>query len=141
MESVEELLKTQHEQLTEVVSLLNEELELIRKREPELLLEVVQNKSLLLDKIQYTDGLIDAALKQREVPDLTELEDRIFQIVSETLAQCKRLTAINQKAVEQSQVKLTHLRQLIMDMRARESLTYDKSGKPKGGTLSKGIKA
>ncbi|MBO1254079.1 flagellar export chaperone FlgN [Alteromonas sp. 5E99-2] len=141
METVEDLLKTQHGQLTEVVSLLKEELELISRREPDLLLEVVQNKSLLLDKIQHTDTLIDKALKERPTQDLSELEERIYQVVNDTLEQCKRLTAINQKAVEQSQLKLTHLRQLIMDMRARESLTYDKSGKPKGGTLGKGIKA
>lgn len=141
METVEELLKTQHNQLTEVISLLDEELELISKREPELLLDVVQNKSLLLDKIQLTDNQIDTALKQRSSPELTDFEERIYQVVNDALAQCKRLTAINQKAVEQSQLKLTHLRQLIMEMRARESLTYDKSGKPKGGTLGKGIKA
>ena len=29
----------------------------------------------------------------------------------------------------------------LVDIRARESLTYDKSGKPKGGTLGKGISA
>ncbi|HAD89852.1 MAG TPA: flagellar biosynthesis protein FlgN, partial [Alteromonas macleodii] len=33
------------------------------------------------------------------------------------------------------------LRNLMMEVRAKESLTYDKKGKPKGGTLGSGVSA
>lgn len=42
------------------------------------------------------------------------------------LDDCKYRTQVNQKAVEQGQLRLTHLRNLMMEVRAKESLTYDK---------------
>lgn len=48
---------------------------------------------------------------------------------------------INQKAVEQGQLRLTHLRNLMLEVRAKESLTYDKSGKPNASRSGSGVSA
>ncbi len=53
----------------------------------------------------------------------------------------RRPTDVNQVAVEQGQLRLAHLRNLMMEVRAKESLTYDKAGKKKGGFSGKGVSA
>lgn len=141
MNSVETLLQQQADQLLSLASLLEKELKLISQRAPEELLALVELKSEQLERIQDIDKNIDSALQQRDPPSLVESEKIIFELIQQRVSDCKRQTAINEKALEQSQLRLAHLRQILMDLRARESLTYDKSGKPKGGSLGGSIKA
>ena len=141
MPTVDTLLAKQKEQLTLLLSLLEKELSVISTRQADELIDIVEQKSSLLDAIQTTDGDIEEAIATSGDEELTATEEQAKQSIIEMLETCKHQTAVNEKAVEQGQLKLAHLRQLIVDIRARESLTYDKSGKPKGGTLGKGISA
>ena len=70
-----------------------------------------------------------------------EEDEALMTNAKKLLDDCKYRTQVNQKAVEQGQLRLTHLRNLMMEVRAKESLTYDKKGKPKGGTLGSGVSA
>ena len=88
-------------------------------------------------------ALIKEARKMysRNVIDLCEEDEALMANAKKLLDDCKYRTQVNQKAVEQGQLRLTHLRNLMMEVRAKESLTYDKKGKPKGGTLGSGVSA
>jgi flagella synthesis protein FlgN len=141
MEKVETLLNQQADQLLSLASLLEKELKLISQRKPDALMDLVNLKSEHLERIQNTDKDIDTALQQRTSPSFTDSEKTVFEVIQQRVNECKRQTGINEKALEQSQLRLAHLRQVLMDLRARESLTYDKSGKPKGSSLGGGIKA
>lgn len=141
MTSVYSLLQNQHKQLSTLLTLLDKELELISARDPEALQSLVEEKSALLNAIQDADNRIDELIKQRNGVQFSDQEQVQVDDIQALLLQCKRATSINEKALEQGQVKLAHLRQLLIDIRAKESLTYDKSGKAKGGTFGKGIKA
>lgn len=120
---------------------LESELHLISSRDAESLTNLINEKAQTLEDIAKLDETInfhynqcdDASLKQ----GLTPLFDNAKTIVEE----CKYRTEVNAKAVEQGQLRLEHLRNLLLEARAKESLTYDKSGKPKGGTSIKGVKA
>ena len=139
MSNLEQAISKQVEQLSTLVLLLEKELQLISSREAESLMRLLDEKSVLLEAIQILDGQVEQLINA--VQEMTEKEEALLEKAKSLLDDCKYRTQINQKAVEQGQLRLTHLRNLMMDLRAKESLTYDKKGKPKGGTLGSGVSA
>ena len=139
MSNLEQALSKQVEQLSTLVLLLEKELQLISSREAESLMRLLDEKSVLLEAIQTLDGQVEQLINA--VQEMTEKEEALLEKAKSLLDDCKYRTQINQKAVEQGQLRLTHLRNLMMELRAKESLTYDKKGKPKGGTLGSGVSA
>ena len=132
----------QHKHLQNLQLTLESELHLISSRDAESLITLLENKEALLEAIQKQDGLIETLYKQadkdtQQSPDITSLFDKAKELVS----QCQFRTKINQTAVEQGQLRLEHLRNLLLESRAKESMTYDKSGKTKGGSSGGGISA
>ena len=132
-------LTTQVEQLSTLVVLLEKELQLISSREPETLMNLLDEKASLLESIQQLDSETERMINTSDA--LSVEDEALVEKAKSLLEDCKYRTQINQKAVEQGQLRLTHLRNLMMEVRAKESLTYDKKGKPKGGTLGSGISA
>ena len=144
--SLEDAVEKQTHYLKQLQLLLETELHLISSRDAESLMNLLNEKQTTLANIQYQDELIASLYGQLGDPETakTKLSDRanqLFDDAKELLEQCKFRTSVNQKAVEQGQLKLEHLRQLLLETRAKESLTYDRSGKPSGGGLGKGVSA
>lgn len=137
--SVSELLNRQVEHLSTLVVVLEKELQLISSREAEPLMKLLEDKTQLLESIQRTDVDIEKAMSAQG--NMPAEDEALLDKAKSLLDDCKYRTQINQKAVEQGQLRLTHLRNLMMEVRAKESLTYDKKGKPKGGTLGSGVSA
>ncbi|APD93307.1 flagellar biosynthesis protein FlgN [Alteromonas mediterranea] len=129
----------QVEQLSTLVALLEKELQLISSRDAESLMKVLDEKTQLLTSIQTLDSDIERTLDGSA--SLSQYDEDLMEQAKRLLDDCKYRTQVNQKAVEQGQLRLTHLRNLMMEVRAKESLTYDKKGKPKGGTLGSGVSA
>lgn len=122
---------------------LEQELHLISSRDAEALMKLLDEKKDTLSEIERLDDVIARSYKKateggEALPQ--ETQDKI-ELAKVLLEQCQFRTEINQKAVEQGQLKLQHLRNLLVELRAKESLTYDKSGKTRGGLLGKGISA
>lgn len=135
-------IEKQISQLEQLQLLLENELHLISTRDPESLLKLLSNKENLLDLIQAQDQAISQQyLKLSEEEKGNKDLNHLFDVAKDRVNQCKFRTSINQTAVEQGQLRLEHLRTLILESRAKESLTYDKSGKTKGGLSGKGINA
>ena len=135
-------LQQQIANLEHLALLLEQELHLISTRDAEALMNLLKEKEQTLDTIQQSDIAINkqyqALVKETAVPDdVSELIAKARKLLEE----CQYRTAVNQKAVEQGQLRLTHLRNLMLEVRAKESLTYDKSGKPKGSGLGRGVSA
>jgi flagella synthesis protein FlgN len=142
MFELKQAIISQHKQLQELQQVLETELHLISSRDAEDLITLLKSKEALLDSVQAQDVLIaklykDASPEQQSSPELTQLLDSAIEMV----AQCQYRTAINQTAVEQGQLRLEHLRNLLLESRAKESMTYDKSGRTRGGSSSGGISA
>ena len=129
----------QVEQLSTLVALLEKELQLISSRDAESLMKVLDEKTQLLTSTQTLDSDIERTLAGSA--SLSQYDEDLMEQAKRLLDDCKYRTQVNQKAVEQGQLRLTHLRNLMMEVRAKESLTYDKKGKPKGGTLGSGVSA
>ncbi|HAA97954.1 MAG TPA: flagellar biosynthesis protein FlgN [Alteromonas macleodii] len=129
----------QVEQLSSLAVLLEKELQLISSRDAESLMNLLDEKTALLTSIQALDGSIERTISNQG--SMSEEDEALMTNAKKLLDDCKYRTQVNQKAVEQGQLRLTHLRNLMMEVRAKESLTYDKKGKPKGGILGSGVSA
>jgi len=142
MTSLLSAIDKQSEQLTALKALLENELHLISSREPETLMALLKDKEELLTRIEDQDNSI-SSLYEKAKANNESVEEALAAMgcCDEIIHECKYLTQINAKSVEQGQLRLTHLRNLMMDLRARESMTYDRSGKTKGDSGSKGYTA
>jgi len=142
MKSLLSAIDEQTEQLSALKTLLENELHLISSREPETLMGLLKDKEEVLSLIEEQDKSISSLFEKarasgESIEDALAAMDRCKKIIHE----CKYLSQINAKSVEQGQLRLTHLRNLMMELRARESMTYDRSGKTKGDSGSKGYTA
>lgn len=135
-------ITNQHSLLLELQCVLESELHLISTRDAESLINLLKTKEALLDSVQHQDSTIaslyaKASQAQKDDDELIALFDQAKEMVT----QCQFRTKINQTAVEQGQLRLEHLRNLLLESRAKESMTYDKSGRTRGGSSGGGISA
>lgn len=142
MQGLEQRIQQQVTYLKQLSALLDTELHLISSRDPEGLLKVVEQKQVLLDKVHALDNQIDHDYstlnpQQKDQPEIQSL----FEQARHQLKECQYRTEINQKAVEQGQLRLEHLRKLLLETRAKENLTYDKKGRANAAIGGKGISA
>ena len=140
--TLNEQLTQQTENLAALKAMLDKELHLISSRDAEALMTLLKDKEQLLVAIQNLDEAINPQLRtlQQEAPLPEDIQAHIEQAKT-LLSECQYCTEVNQRAVEQGQLRLVHLRNLMMEVRAKESLTYDKAGKKKGGFSGKGVSA
>lgn len=142
MQSLQALLGQQVVNLKELASLLDAELHHISGRDAEALMTLLDRKSSVLEDIQQLDEAVQKAyIAMSEKDGIDDESQTLLNEAQGLLEDCKYRTEINQKAVEQGQLRLSHLRNLMLEVRAKESLTYDKSGKPKGSNLGPGVSA
>lgn len=142
MSEIKKAITVQHNFLLELQTILETELHLISSRDAETLINLLKTKEALLDSVQKQDNVIAslyAKTSQEQKDDQALIE--LFSQAKEMVAQCQFRTKINQTAVEQGQLRLEHLRNLLLESRAKESMTYDKSGRTQGGTSGSGVKA
>jgi flagella synthesis protein FlgN len=138
--SLENAIKTQHSLLCELKEILEQELHLISSREPEKLMQLLHDKEELLSKIESQDQAVEIMYirvsEQSEVPQACNV---LLESCKKVLGECKYLTAINAKSVEHGQLRLVHLRNMMMELRAKESMTYNRAGRATGDSAGKGI--
>lgn len=142
MSEIKKAITVQQDLLRELQTILETELHLISSRDAESLINLLNTKEALLDAVQQQDNVIEslyAKTSQAEKDDQALIE--LFNQAKEMVSQCQFRTQINQTAVEQGQLRLEHLRNLLLESRAKESMTYDKSGRTQGGTSGSGVKA
>ena len=135
------LLEKQQSNLVSLSDLLESELHLISSRDAETLTKILNSKTEVLDNISDTDRAIESAFDKIPGAEDDPKVEELLKNIRAALSQCKFRTEINQKAVEQGQLRLEHLRSLILETRAKETMTYDKGGKPRGGSSTKGVSA
>lgn len=138
MTNVNDLLLQQLNQLEAVSVILGHERDLVSGRDPDALVEMLEKKQQALLAVEHTDKAIRTLVASGESLDNHQ---KVLDQIQGKLAECKKQSLINEKAVQQSQARLHHLQHLLVEGRQKESMTYDKAGRVSGGSLSKGIKA
>lgn len=141
MQSLQTTLDNQITNLNKLAGLLDKELHLISSRNAEALMNLLKEKEQVLESIQDTDEFLNKHYHTAMTEDRTEETQALIDESRRLLELCQYQTQINQKAVEQGQLRLTHLRNLMLEVRAKESLTYDKSGKPNATRSGSGVSA
>lgn len=140
-----EAIKLQITLLSELKQLLDNELQLIATRDAEALLKVVHSKQSVLDAIQQQDAQLVGMYEQEPASEVGSEHraeiDSLTERAKLLLEDCKYRTEINAKAVEQGQLRLEHLRKVILETRNKESMTYDNKGKAQAASQLNSIKA
>ena len=140
MSELKKAIKSQLKILLELQQILETELHLISSRDAESLINMLKTKEALLDSVQQQDTLISSLYtKSSDAQKGEEEVAALFNQAKEIVSQCKYRTKINQTAVEQGQLRLEHLRNILLESRVKESMTYDKSGRTQGGSSGGGI--
>lgn len=138
--SLENAITKQYSLLEQLKETLEQELHLISSREPEKLMQLLQEKSALLAEIESQDQAVeimyDRVQQQSEVPESCYA---LLADCKKVLGECKYLTQINAKSVEHGQLRLVHLRNTMMELRAKESMTYDRAGRTNSENTGKGL--
>lgn len=142
MSELIKIIKIQFDHLEQLKLVLENELHLISSRDPESLINLLKEKENLLNLVQAQDELISSEYQKISDSDKNKAEIQgLFTQIKDLVSQCQYRTKINQTAVEQGQLRLEHLRNLLLESRAKESITYDKSGRTQGSNPSKGVSA
>lgn len=142
MHNLHEQLLQQTQRLENLIQLLENELHLISTREAETLLALLKEKELLLNDIQLCDTQIQKMYIAAQADDnVTEDIQESINYCLKLVDQCKYRTDINQTAVENGQLRLEHLRHVLVELRAKESTTYNRSGKAHSNPSTRTIKA
>lgn len=143
--SLNEAIKQQTVLLSELKQLLDNELQLISTRDAEALIKCVEKKQSVLEAIQQQDEHVAQLFEQGASSTLSADQKTEINSLTEQakalLEDCKYRTEINAKAVEQGQLRLEHLRKVIIETRNKESMTYDKKGKAQASHSLGSIKA
>ncbi|MFC4699960.1 flagellar export chaperone FlgN [Glaciecola siphonariae] len=138
--SLENAINKQLSLLCELKVVLEQELHLISSREPETLMQLLNDKQALLADIESQDQAVEIMYKrvaeQSAIPDACQA---LLEDCKKVLGECKYLTAINAKSVEHGQLRLVHLRNMMMELRAKESMTYNRAGLAIGDSAGKGV--
>jgi flagella synthesis protein FlgN len=138
--SLENAISKQLELLCELKVVLEQELHLISSREPETLMQLLHEKEALLASIESQDQAVEIMYNRvADQGDIPSECDALLEDCRKVLGECKYLTAINAKSVEHGQLRLVHLRNMMMELRAKESMTYDRAGRARGESFGKGL--
>ena len=143
MQALIDHLQAQASALNGLVAVLDQELHLIGSRDAETLITLLKDKEALLDDIQQRDTTIQRWYEKVVADDapvhtsITTLIDTCKGLVK----QCQYRTEINQTAVVNGQLRLAHLKNIFNELRAKETMTYDRSGKTHSTTPRSPIKA
>ena len=142
MSELIKVVNVQFGYLEQLKLVLENELHLISTREPESLINLLKDKEQLLNLVQTQDEIINSEYQKtpQALKSSSEVQ-QLFTQINDLVSQCQYRTKINQTAVEQGQLRLEHLRNLLLESRAKESITYDKSGRTQASSSSKGISA
>lgn len=135
-----ELIEQQHSQLDQLFSLLNQETDILKVNDIDALVEVAQQKQVLLEDIQTLDQTIGTSPSFKAAKE-QGLLDEVLANVESLLAQCKSINEINGKVIAQSQSAIDRLKSALMNNRGKASMTYDAKGQLNAGLSSVGIKA
>ncbi|MFN3708928.1 MAG: flagellar export chaperone FlgN [Alishewanella aestuarii] len=134
------VLTKQAAQLDALLLLLKNELSALAERQVETLEQVIAEKTVLLTQISATDAELAAQPQLAAVKaEAWFVEQRA--LLEQKLADCKAQTAVNQQALEQSQLILQRFKNELLGAKGKSGLTYTSKGQPAVENKGPGIKA
>lgn len=137
--SVDVLLRQQLESLTNLKALLGNELDAVKRRDGNDLVEVAKQKELMLITIQQTDH----QLSQHPAADTInndEAHASLKKDITRLLEECQTQNEVIYLTAKQNEVVIEQVKHMLIG--GSKNTTYDAYGQKKSGpSLTKGIKA
>lgn len=137
--SLTHLLQEQTQLLVQLKSVLAEELDAIKSRAGEKLIEIANQKEALLKKVVETDQSIAGTPNVEALttePELIKAKD----VVNDLLKECQTQNEVIYLTAKQNEVAIDQVKSLLLG--GSKNATYDAYGQKKSGpSLTKGIKA
>ncbi len=135
-----QLLAQQHSQMTQLEVLLSQESEILQQHKPEALIEITQQKNILLEAIQTLDQTLSTS--QAFIKDKADgLCDQALTEIEELLARCKKQNQINGQVIQHSKLAVERMKTTLLENNNKTAVTYNGKGKKSGGLSSLAIKA
>lgn len=138
-QEINDLLKTQKGHLKNMLNTLDLELEAIRQRNGETLINIAQEKEQQLVAIKKADMAInnEASIELiKSTPELTQLKQDVLDL----LEQCQQKNEVCYLTASQNQVAIEQVKSLLIG--GSKNTTYNELGQKNSfGSLGKGIKA
>lgn len=138
-QSLQALLSQQTQLLKDMQALLALELEAVKTRSGDKIIEIAQQKEALLKKVVETDNTIAKSPNVEALttePTLVEAK----QIITQLLEECQTQNEVIYLTAKQNEVAIDQVKMLLLG--GSKNSTYDAYGQKKSGpTLTKGIKA
>jgi len=135
-----ELLTQQEVQVNKLHSLLNNELEILKKRNIELLESAAAEKEACLNDINRSDQSINKLTSFDELKQDENYAEQVIRIVT-LLGECKAQNEVNGQIINNSQIAMNRFKAMLQKSMANNSMTYDEKGRTNVKTHSIGIKA
>jgi flagella synthesis protein FlgN len=138
--TVGQLIAQQRQNLQQLEALLSVEKEVLQKPDPQALIDVTEQKNLLLQTIQKFDE------QNAQVPlfkdEITSgVHNEMLAEIEAILLRCKDMNHVNGQIIQQSSLAVERMKNSLLENHNRSSMTYDSKGKTSGGLSSLGIKA
>jgi len=138
--TVGQLNAQQLQNLQQLEELLSVEKAVLQKHNPDALVEITEQKNVLLQTIQEFDRQnSQSPLFKEEIASGTHNE--IIAEIEATLLRCKNMNHVNGQIIQQSSLAVERMKNSLLENHNRSSMTYDSKGKTRGGLSSLGIKA
>lgn len=138
-QEINDLLNTQKDHLKNMLTTLDLELEAIRQRNGETLINIAQDKEQQLVAIKKADMAInnEASIELiKSTPELTQLKQDVLDL----LEQCQQKNEVCYLTASQNQVAIEQVKSLLIG--GSKNTTYNELGQKNSfGSLGKGIKA
>jgi flagella synthesis protein FlgN len=138
--NLSELLNQQEIELNKLHSLLDNEFEVLKKRDLELLENTAAEKEACLNDINHLDQSIKQLCSFDELKQDENYSEQVTRIIT-MLVDCKEQNEVNGQIINNSQVAMNRFKMMLQKSIANNSMTYDDKGRTNVKTTSIGIKA
>jgi flagella synthesis protein FlgN len=135
-----ELLNQQEVELNKLHSLLDNEFEVLKKRDLELLENTAIEKETCLNDINQLDQSIKQLSSFEELKQDENYGEQVSRIIT-MLVDCKEQNEVNGQIINNSQIAMNRFKMMLQKSIANNSMTYDDKGRTNVKTTSIGIKA
>jgi len=135
-----ELISQQYSQLQELEQIISNEKLVLQQHQPDALLEINEQKNVLLVAIQDLDKKISLN-RAFSIDKKAGFLDEELTKVEDLLHLCQQKNKINGQIIAQSQLAVQRMKTTLLEKNNKTSMTYDSKGKKSGGLTSIEMKA
>ena len=135
-----EFITQQHAQLQSLEQIIDEEKLILQQHQPTALLQISEQKNVLLLAIQELDKKISFS-RSFSIDKKAGLLDKEITEIEKLLITCQQKNQVNGQIISHSQLAVQRMKTTLLENNNKTSVTYNSKGKKSGGLSSISIKS